>query len=228
MSLSYKAKLEFTIFGYIRLNYKVDIIDDIKRICLEYFNSIEMTWNVFCNQWSEFVSDDGLEINIPKESYIDMDEYRNFSTSTGWNEGIHHLALQIKPACKNLSIGIISQDDIPNVASTEFGTKYFLYSKNKAAIGYCLDNLQRVYAIKNGSFKDVTDWKSYRVKDEDENLIITMVVDCDKWTLTFYVNKKILFESINIIKDQVYHPIFTEWSSDEKCYKLIESTVDQQ
>ena len=56
MSLSYKQRLELATFGYIRLNYQEDIIDDIKRICLDYYTTIEFCWDAVCGKLSKFVS----------------------------------------------------------------------------------------------------------------------------------------------------------------------------
>ena len=60
MSLSYTQRLELTIFGYVRENYKDEIPDDITRICLEYYNKIEIIWDTFCNNIADIVSDDGF------------------------------------------------------------------------------------------------------------------------------------------------------------------------
>ena len=60
MSASYKQKIELIVFGYVRLNYKENIIDDIIKICLNYYSKIEFIWDVFCNEIAKSVSDDGI------------------------------------------------------------------------------------------------------------------------------------------------------------------------
>ena len=82
-------KLQLAIFGNVRLNYQDDIINDIKRICLDYYQQIEIIWDVFCDKLAEFVSDDGTEVNIPKDRFLADDEFRTFASSTGWHKGIH-------------------------------------------------------------------------------------------------------------------------------------------
>ena len=56
METSYTQKLELTVFGYVRLNYSEDIIDDIKRICLDYYIKIEIICYVFCDKLAKFIS----------------------------------------------------------------------------------------------------------------------------------------------------------------------------
>ena len=97
MSLAYKQNLELTIFGYIRLNYGEDIIDDIKQICLAYYNNIEICWDIFCDKLAKFISDDQLDIHCDKP-VIDSDgwmEVKTFASSIGWNKGIHTYKLEI-------------------------------------------------------------------------------------------------------------------------------------
>ena len=66
VSLSCKERLELTIFGYVRLNHKDEIPDDITRICLDY-----------CNKIANLVTDDGLEINI-QHLHLQLDGIKEF------------------------------------------------------------------------------------------------------------------------------------------------------
>ena len=67
MSLSQKQKIELIIFGYVRSNYAQRILDDIVRICLQYYHRIEIIWDVFCDKLAKFVSDDGLEVKLSEK-----------------------------------------------------------------------------------------------------------------------------------------------------------------
>ena len=145
MSLSYKEKLEFTVFGYVRLNYTDEIPDDITRICLDYYNKIEIIWDTFCDAVTDCVSDDGLEVKINGR-----DPYSTFASSVGWNKGIHSFTLkQLDSNSYMFGIGVISSDEILNISFDNIAEKLFLYTKNKTAIGYALD-YKRFWKIKDG------------------------------------------------------------------------------
>ena len=217
MSLSYKQRLELTIFGYIRMNFKADIIDDIKRICLNYYTKIEIMWDVFNEKMTEYVSDDQLEINF--ENY---GSYRTFASSIGWNEGIHSFTIEISPENSDLSLGIISSEYIPSIASNEFDNKYFVFCENKEVVGYSLDNAHNVHEIKNGKHTSVSKARSNWVPRSS----IAVVIDCDDWKLKYFLDGEMKFKSIDIVKDKIYHPVICDWSSTKIAYKLVETTVD--
>ena len=115
MSLSYKLKLELIVFGYVRLNYNEEIPDDITRICLIYYDTIEISWDVFRPHLAEFVSEDGLTVTVDRE----RETYSTFASSIGWNEGIHTFTIKQSDAMGTgnyCGIGIISSDDIESIA----------------------------------------------------------------------------------------------------------------
>ena len=216
MSLSHKQRLELTIFGYIRLNYKDNIIDAIKRICFDYYDTIEVRWDIFCDTKAEFVSDDGLEV-----TGSDYGNFKTYASSTGWNQGIHSYTLKITPADGALSVGIISSEYIKNTAPIDMGENYFLFCKNKDVVGYCIDNLCDLHEIKNGqNRKEPNQCIKWKARSS-----AVVVVDCDNWKLKFYVDDEMMFGPIDIAKDKIYHPIFCEWAS-KRSYKLVETTID--
>ena len=225
MSLWPEQKLELTIFGYVRLNFAGEIPNDVTRLCLKYYNKIEIIWDVFCDKLAEFVSDDGLEVNLSKK----RDKYSTFASSIGWNTGIHSFTLkQLEPEGQHLGIGIISSEDIPNIASNDTDENYFLFTNNKAVNGYSMD-YGETYEIANG--KDLKTFGSNTFpewKVVDTNDKVTVVIDCDKWQLTFYVNDIICNKSIDMVKDKIYHPVFTIWDNHIASYRLIETEMDIQ
>ena len=226
MDPSYTQKLELTVFGYVRLNYSEDIIDDIKRICLDYYTKIEIIWDVFCDKLAKFISDDRLLINIPDDKGLDdvRSNYTTFASSTGWSQGIHSYALEITPASTLLAVGIMSSEEIPKYKSDAIGTTYFLWTKNKSTIGYGLDNMRTLYQIQNAQTEYINTCRP-DFSDNDKTTV-TVVIDCDEWKLSIYLDDTIHFENVDIIKDKIYHPIFTEWSHHKTSYKLIETKID--
>ena len=217
MSLSYKEKLEFIVFGYIRLNYADEIPDDITRICLDYYNKIEITWDTFCDGLTDSVSDDGLEVEINGRA-----PYSTFASSVGWNKGIHSFTLkQLDSMTYQFGIGVISSHDIPNIQSKD--GNYFMFSSNKSTIGYCLDGFS-IYSINAGDYRHIADNELNLISAGDK---ITIIVDCDEWKIYFYINDmRIHSEMIDMVKSQTYHPVFTTWQSTTISLQLVETTVD--
>ena len=217
---SHKLKLELTTFGYVRSNYKDEIPDDITRVCLEYYDTMEISWDVFRSHLSDLVSVDGLTVTIARKP----DNYATFASSIGWNEGVHTFTIKQSDSSGNYcGIGIISSDDIPTIGGlNDVKEDYFLYTQNKEAIGYCLDYVT-VWKIKDAGYDDILDT---RIDEQGPNDAVTMMVDCDKWKATFYINNKICNKSFDIEKDRTYHAVFTVWSSAQNIsYQLIETTA---
>ena len=133
MALDYRQKLELAVFGYIRRNYKDEIPDDISRICIDFYNKIEIVWDIFCDKVAHFVSDNGLKVTVDKRA-----PFSTFSSSIGWNKGIHSYTLkQLDSKKYQFGPGIISSDELPRLSSeTE---NFFLITNNKDAAGYYLD-----------------------------------------------------------------------------------------
>ena len=221
MSLSHKEKLEYTIFGYVRSNYKDEIPDDITRICLEYYNKIEIIWDVFCDRLADSISDDGLEVYISEG----RGSYSTFASSIGWNEGIHSFALKhVNPTSSysGFGIGVVSSEEIARIGTDD--EEYFLFTQNRNVIGYSLDALHSIQKVQNGSYNWLHS-SNVNVKDAKPR-IATVVIDCDNWKLTFYINDKICNESVEIVKDKTYHPVFTVWQGTMIFLRLTETTID--
>ena len=196
-------------------------MDDIKRLCLDYYTTIEISWDVFCDKFAKFVSKDCLEINIPKT--VPIRSLRTFASSTGWNEGIHSYALEMTPK-HFVSIGIISSEDIQNIRLNEFGTELFVNTKTDSVVGYCLENLFLHWELRDGSCSIVPSIQlPIRVASE-----VVVVADCDNWKLKYYLDGELLFEPIDIIKHKTYHPVISTFSHKKRLfrYNLVETTID--
>ena len=55
---------------------------------------------------------------------------------------------------------------------------------------------------------------------------VTVVVNCDEWTITFYKNDILHVEPCKMEKDKIYHPALTVWQARNVTLKLTETTVD--
>ena len=227
MFLSCKQRLELTIFGYIRLNYKCDIIDDIKKMCFDYYNKIEIAFDVYCDKAYEFVSDDKLEINISGE---EDPLVKTFASSLGWSTGIHSWTLQVEAADSihehDILVGIISSEDIQNVTDNKLGEEYFLYTSNKAAVVYCLDNFSDIYEVQNGHEHSKYEDTDGNKRGDTTIATVTIVVNCQDWKISLYHNHQQLCDPFDIIKNKTYHPIFSDNSNTPISYKLIETSID--
>ena len=218
MSLSYKEKLELTIFGYVRLNYKDGIPDDITRICLHYYGKIEIIWDVFCTEIANCVTEDGLQVAVENRS-----PYSSFTSSTGWNKGIHSFTLeQLDSSEYQFAPGVISSEEISNIGSGD--EHYFLVTENQNAVGYALDS-SSFYKLQNGVEDYLFESNAHDIGCGDK---VTVLVDCDEWKLVFYINDVICNKPIDIVKDKTYHPVFSVWEGRTVTLQLIETTIDIQ
>lgn len=198
MSLSSKDRLELTIFGYVRLNHEEEIPADITRICLDYYNAVEIIWDKFCDKVLDFVSDDGLDIKILKK----RDSYSTFASSIGWDKGIHSFTVkQLDSKNYQFGVGVIESGGLYNVTSNKM-EGYFLFYSGRTAYGFDGDGVSA-------------------------NDKITTVVDCNEWKLEFYINDKICkSHSSNMKKDKTYHPVITIWQRTTVSLRLIETSID--
>ena len=210
MSLTCAKKSELTIFGYVRLNYKNDIPDDVTRICWDYY-MLNVTWDIFCDNVTHCISDDGLEIHVAKR----RDRYATFASSVGWNQGIHAFSVQqldadrdvhdTKRSRERFHIGIISSDGLSCVKDNDKQNYFMWYKGKQIAFG--------------------TDWDD--TKHISNNDKVTCVLDCDKWEIAFYVNDKICdWYPTTIIKDKTYHPVITVMKKHSVLLRIVETTID--
>ena len=213
-----QAKIRINSIRYVRLNYADEIPHDIMRICVAFYNAIEIIWDVFCDKVASCVSDDGLEVKV-----TERDPFSTFASSVGWNEGIHSYTLkQLDSGSYKFGPGIISSDELDRLASNN--EDFFLSTQNKEACGYYLDKTN-VYALQNGYAKFSFNFSSI-LSSIGQGDTVTIVVDCDKWKLTFYINDKIWKRSINIVEDKTYHAVFSVWEGRSVTLRLIETTID--
>ena len=217
-SLSQSEKLELIIFGYIRLNSPQEIPDDITRICVNYYNKIEIIWDVFNSQLKEYVSENGLEVKLSNK----RDDYSAFASSIGWNEGIHSFTLQkLDGKGHEFGVGIVSSEEMARIGSAD--DEYFLFTNEPNVVGYSLDYLT-IYEVKNCRWtNDCVPTGLSNIKAGDK---VTVVVDCIDWKLTFYINDKVCNKSIDIVKDKEYHAVFTIWKNRMLSFRLIETSID--
>ena len=214
-----KEKLELFIFGYVRLNHKNEIPADVTRICLYFYHKlylkIEIIWDVFCKQVADFVSEDGLGVNINVSR-----GYSTFASSTGWNKGIHAFTIkQIEAKKCQYGVGIISSEHISTVKDKD--DEYFMWTQNKEAHGYSLDGNGNIYSIQDAAYQHQITWKPETIGDEK----VTLIVDCNQWKVRFYLNDEECDKSFDLMQSKTYHAVFTVWTGNTS-YQLVETTVD--
>ena len=216
MALSCKQRLKHTVYGYIRSNLDEEISDEIAQICHDYYNKVEIIWDIFSDKVSDFVLRDGLDIILTKR-----DEYSTFASSIGWNKGKHSFTLQqIESSAYRFAVGIISSEELPEVISAD-ARYYFMFTKNKSVHGYSLDG-NDIFHINKGTFDFLFETGQEWITDAK----VTVAVDCDNWRVTFYINDKKCNKSIDMEPSKTYHPIFTVWPQSALTFQLHETTID--
>ena len=212
MSLFKLSQAELIVFGYVRLNHKEDVPDDVTKICLEYYDSIGITWNVSCDNIKDCVTADGLQLNIESRN-----SYSTFAASNGWNKGIHYFALkQLSSKDYQFGIGIISSEALDIIKSNEKEDCFTRY-KGKDIYAYALD--AGICSLKNGIATDDMNCNPNLIGANDA---VTVIVDCDEWKATFFINDQICSKSIDIEANKTYHAVISVWEFRDVTLRLIE------
>ena len=96
-------------------------------------------------------------------------------------------------------IGIISDTEQCN----QFN--FYLASTSKKNVQvYYLDGNGIIYDSKNGSSKEICNGVEWGTND-----IITVIVDCDNWTLQYYKNNESVADKFAIEPNMTYHAGYT-------------------
>merc|ERR1712228_72034 len=175
---------------------------------------IEIIFDVHSKGCSANISSDGYTVTDP----ISVDgNYHTYMSSKGWNEGIH--VFTIKPgkgSLSNIGIGIMSSDQIQACKDSE--NLYFLWTKNTQCFAYCMDDA-RIFETKNGSYKKMVNCKS----TFDRSDPLTILVDCNKWTIQYYSNEDAITSALDIIPNKTYHATFSAFPSTLSMMKLVQT-----
>ena len=202
------------------MNHKTEIPHDIMRLCLEFYNKIEIIWDVFSSKLTDFISDDGLEVIMNGQ-----EEVSTFASSIGWDKGIHTFTLkQLKTPAVSSGIGVVSSELIQYIASRDEEPSWFMSSSETdlEATAYILD-ASFVCKLEQGFFDIIFDINRVGIEDNDR---VTVVIDCDQWKLTFYINDEICNKSFDIDKNRTYHAALCTYSESIASYQLVDTTID--
>ena len=201
---THMKRMEIAFFGFARINFNNDIPNDVMKICLDYYPFIEVIFDVYSKGCSENISDDGLTVTDPVS---EDGEYHTYMSSEGWNEGIHCFTLQPSKGSllSYIGVGVMSSEEIEPCKESK--DLYFLWTKNTECIAYCMDDA-RIFQTQNGSYTKMVNCKRFGRGDP-----LTMVLDCDKWTIQYFSNIEAITDALDIIADKTYHAVFSGFPS---------------
>eukprot|EP01084_Bolivina_argentea_P184747 318630_1 len=149
-------------------------------------------FDVITNGYSDWISDNGKTFTM-KEKF----SYVTASCSHGYNSGIHQFKIKITGE-SHLGFAVIA-DSIHKSKSSKYinqlGNKVCVLDQN----GNILEN--------DGRVKD----KMGKLKQND---VITMILNCNEWKLTYDVNGNA--KSVSIAKDHTYYACVCAWEKDVK------------
>ena len=98
-------------------------------------------------------------------------------------------------------IGLIS--DTEQCKQSNF---YLGGTKKPNVQAYYLDGNASIYDAKNGYSKGVREGATWITNDT-----ITVIVDCDNWTLQYYKNNVSIADKLSIKPNMTYHAAYTAW-----------------
>ena len=206
-------QIELAFFGFIRKNYNQNFPDVIKQICITYYPKIEVFWDIYYDELSKYVSDDGLICRGQSNG-----GYTTFSCSNGWNKGVHIFTVKsINGNMHSCGIGITSSENLKKIEHVN--DLYFLWSNTDECVLYCMDG-QRIFK------KDTNVNYNYKMIKQCEQFnnsaAITIMVDCNKWKLQYYANGKIIADDMDLERNKTYHACITIFSSN-LTYKIVQN-----
>ena len=205
---SYKYKTELLVSGYIKENYlqktikKYNYYDQaLASLFVQFLGNIFFKFDLCHNKFKHEIINDGFEI---KRDGTEEDVNQIiFACSRGVNEGIYEWRIKtmtnVQPNCGD-GIGIAT--NIEPLTNTD-----------KESIW--IHNVQRDHNASflhgGGSFYPID--KRNRSVDADEwskGDIITIIINCDDWTVKFFMNDKLLGnKAYDIPKNMTYHLVIS-------------------
>ena len=220
MALLKRTRL--TLSGYIRESFAHDVPLDIINLSITYYCQMEIAFDVFSHSLSGMVRDDCFMISNQKPLKLSS-PYTTFAASAAWNHGVHSFSVQQVPAADTRmssaagAIGLVSSELLDKCRRS--GDFYFLFANDvPKCVMYCLDGNGTVYGIAgDGSgYRKLSKSRSW--KDGDT---ITLKVDCETWTLTFFCNQKRI-ANVDMDASKTYHAAVSMWIPSHSCFQLVE------
>ena len=199
-TLTASIRCRLLIAGYMRIEYRKHQNYDqfetsLVNIIIQLLGSIFMIFDVYPMEAGSMFSDDGLTFKNNKEF-----RKLTFGCSYGWKKGVHKISVKNKYKWirgVSQAIGITNRIQI-------FTTKAAWYGHFDRYIDEYRYNLNSPHLVGT----DIPS-RNFVFESNKGGGVITMLFDGDNGTITFYYNDKIIGESINIKKDEIYYPFIS-------------------
>lgn len=142
-----------------------------------------------------------------------------FASSTGYNQGVHEWKIKVSGECQHASkcgIGVMS-DINGGFDCNPKGLEHSMYNLK------CDCYFIRSGVIANGYYskKSKRDYsRSHPIPDWTSGDVITVHLNCNKWTCKFRVNGKMVGSKVAITKSKTYYPAIESSAVDNK-FELI-------
>ena len=211
-----KPKMNPLVAGYLkreflRSNTEYQYPESLTLLFIQFLGNILLRFDMILEKYRDFISDDGqiLEINNEK---CKLNETITVGCSYPFESGIYKVIVQYHTKVYS-PIGIISDKGLCNQAMWIFGAPnvyaYALYPEH-----LCQTQVCRKYSS-NGGQNDVFDYHWHA------NDIAKLIINCDEWILTYYVNDKQIGEPVNIAKDIKYYMAISLNFHEDSKYEIL-------
>ena len=116
------------------------------------------------------------------------------------------------------SIGLISSEGLESIKTqTDFWFAQCHFDKK--CVAYCMDS-DRIDITIDGKRDIIANGA-----ETDDNDIITVVCDCNKWISRFYKNDVNISGDFKIKENKTYHAVFTIWGGRKASFQVIEPSM---
>lgn len=222
-ALYHASKTKNLTFGYLRrIQHKVMvdrqqiiiaiIPNEILSLCLKYVHNATAYFAIYDANHSkiELITSKSKKNKCPYNIYqrlsglSDIIEPHNgsdiiFLSLNGFKSGVHSFNFQCIQSHPNDKIGIVSCIDIKKLKQANFG-KISLYHNVFQHRYYWWKHSHYIWRNEKNYHSTIQhqQWKS--------NDFIKMRINCDNWTIQFFLNGKKVTNMINIHKNKRYYP----------------------
>ena len=213
--MSVKMKINWLVTGYLKqeflqVNEKYQYPESLTLLFIQFLGNVLFGFDIINEKYKDFICDDGQILEIDN-SVCPLKTTITVGCSYPFESGVYTVIVKYYKRVYS-PIGIISDETICNKEMWIFDDKtlynYAIYPNNLCQTSAC-----REYGS-NGSQSNVCD---YWNKNNEAKLII----DCNEWTLTYFVNDKQAGIPVNIAKDTKYYMAISLNSHHDSKYEIL-------
>lgn len=188
-------ELDCLVSGYLRQEFlrsnDYQYPESLTVIFIHFLGNILFGFDLICDKYKHFVSDDRKILEIDE-----MSGYITVGSSYPLNSGIYTIVVQLSDDAVN-PIGIISDHSI----CKEDDMWIF---RAKDSYIFALYGLELVQSDLADEYFN-NEYETADIDEIDEHDRLKMIINCNEWKLSYYLNDKELITDVQIAKDTTHY-----------------------